>query len=50
MIESLEEDASARKSDDINKVTSLFLNYLGVTCSVTNAVQIGKKGTKPHLL
>ena len=50
MIESLEEDASARKSDDISKVTSLFSDYLGVTCSVTNAVQIGKKGTKSHLL
>ena len=50
VIESLEEDASARKSDDINKVTSLFSDYLGVTCSVTNAVRIGKKGTKPHLL
>ena len=50
MTEPLEEDASDRKSTDLSKVTSLFSNYLGVTCSVTNAVQIGKKGTKPRLL
>jgi len=46
----LEQDASNRKSDDLGKGTSLFSDYLGVSCSVTNAVQIGKKGTKPRLL
>lgn len=50
MTEPLEEDASDRKSTDLSKVTSLFSDYLGVTCSVTNAVRIGKKGTKPRLL
>ena len=50
MLEPLEQDASDRKSADSSKVTSLFSDYLGVTCSVTNAVWIGKKGTKPCLL
>ena len=49
VLEPLEQDASDRKSADLSKVTSLFSDYLGVTCSVTNAVRIGKKGTKPHL-
>ena len=48
--ESLEQDASNRKSDDLSKVTSIFSDHLGVSCSVTNAVQIGNKGTKLHLL
>ena len=43
--EPLEQDAS-----DISKITSLFSDYLSVTCSVTNAIRIGKKGTKPCLL
>ena len=49
VLEPLEQDASDRKSADLSKVTSLFSDHLGVTCSLTNAVQIGKKGTKPHL-
>ena len=29
---------------------SLFSNHLEVSASITNAVRIGKKGTKPRLL
>ena len=50
VLEPLDQDASDRKSADLSRVTSLFSDYLGITCSVTNAVWIGKKGTKPRLL
>ena len=33
----------------INEATSLFKEYLGVELTVTNAVRIGKKATKPRL-
>ena len=48
--ESTEEEPLNRKKDDINKVTLLFTKYIGVETAVTNAVRIGKKGTKPRLL
>ena len=48
--ESVEEEPSNRKKDDIHKVTSLFTEYIGVETTVTNAIRIGKKGTKPRLL
>ena len=37
-------------TQQLNKVTSLFTEYIGVETAVTNAVRRGKKGTKPHLL
>lgn len=43
MVESDDEDPSARKADDIKEATSLFKEHLGVEPSVTNAVRIGKK-------
>ena len=50
MAESDDEDLSARKAGDINEATLLFKEYLGVEHTVTNAVRIGKKATKPQLL
>ena len=47
MVESDDEDPSARKACDINETTSLFKDYIGVEPTVTNAVRIGKKATKP---
>ena len=46
----MEEEPLTKKKDDINKVTSLFTEYIGVETAVTNAVRIGKKGNKPRLL
>ena len=34
MRESLEQDTPNRKSDNLSKATSLFTDFLGVTCSV----------------
>ena len=48
--ESLEEEPSNRKKDDMIGVTSLFSEYIGVETTVTNAIRIGKKGDKPRLL
>ena len=48
--ESAEEEPPNRKKDDIQKVTSLFTEYIGVETTITNATRIGKKGTKPRLL
>ena len=50
MEESVAEEPSDRKQDDISKVTTLFSKYLGVETVVTNAIRIGQKGTKPRLL
>ena len=51
MVESDNEDPSARKADDIKKATSLFKECLGVEPTVTNAVRIGKASNcKPRLL
>ena len=50
MVECDDEDPSARKAADINEATSLFKEYLGVEPTVTNAVRIRKKATKPRLL
>ena len=49
MVESDNEDPSARKADDIKKATSLFKECLSVEPIVTNAVRIGK-AFKPQLL
>ena len=48
--ESEEEEPSNRKKDDITGAASLFSEYLGVDCAITNAIRIGKKGIKPRLL
>ena len=48
--ESLEEEPSNRKKDDVNGARSLFSEYIGVEATVTNAIRIGKKGVKPRLL
>ena len=40
MVESDDEDQSAKKAGDINEATSLFKEYLGVEPTVTNAVRI----------
>ena len=34
----------------MQKVNSLFTEYIGVETTLTNAIRIGKKGTKPRLL
>ena len=36
-------EAQGRKQDDIQKVTSLLTQYVGVTTTITNAIWIGKK-------
>ena len=48
MVESDDEDPSARKACDINETTSLFKEYISVEPTVTNVVRIGKKATKPQ--
>ena len=48
--ESVEEEPSNRKKDDVKEATSVFSEYVGVETVVTNAIRIGKKGTKPRLL
>ena len=47
MVESDDEDSSAWKACDINETTSLFKKYIGVEPTVTKAVRIGQKATKP---
>ena len=43
MVESDDEDLSARRAGDINEATSLFKEYLRIEPTVTNAVRIGKR-------
>ena len=43
-------EANARKKDDIQNLTTLFNQYIGVPASVTNAIRIGKHSTKPRLI
>ena len=50
MVESEDESPSTRKSINIKEATSLFKDHIGVETTVTNAVRIGRKGTKPRLL
>ena len=47
---SIQEEASARKQEDIDRVTSLFTNRLGVRATISNAIRIGKKSKKSRLL
>ena len=50
-IESSSDSPQARKQEGIDKVASILDKYLGMKCSITNAVRLGKKlqGTKPQL-
>ena len=50
MVESNDEDPSARKAGDINGATSLFKECLGVEPKATNAVRIERKAAKSQLL
>ena len=43
MVQSDDEDPSARKAGNINKATLLFKGYPGVELTVANAVRIGKE-------
>ena len=47
--ESTLDDAQSRKQYDIDQATNVF-KAIGVTASITNAMRLGKKSTKPHLL
>ena len=47
--EASEDDAEARKHQDIKKATDVF-RYLGVKATVHNALRLGKKGNKNRLL
>ena len=38
------------QADDIQTTTSQISDHLDVPATITNAVRIGKKGTKPRLL
>ena len=48
--ESSSSDGTVRKSEDIQKVKSIFEKYLDVSVSITKAFRIGKKGARPRLL
>ena len=53
--ESSAENGKARKEQDIQKVKSIFDEYMGIKPNITNALRIGKKGesgpnVKPRLL
>ena len=50
MVESNDEDPSARKTGDYNGATSLSKECLGVEPKITNVVRIGRKATKSQLL
>ena len=51
MPESTAIESTARKKDDIMKVTSVLNNYIKVKPTISNAVRLGKKGSdKPCLL
>ncbi|XP_065911357.1 uncharacterized protein [Dysidea avara] len=43
-------EAHARKKEDIQNLTTLFNQYIGVSASITNAIRIGKQGNKPRLI
>ena len=44
-----EDDAEARKHQDLKKATDVFC-HLGVKATVHNVLQLGKKGNKNRLL
>ena len=48
--ESTQEDGLARKQEDINKVSSIFQQYLNVSLTITKANRLGKRSEKPRLL
>ena len=46
--ESTHTEAQDRKQDDIQRVTSLLAEYVGVTTTVSNAICLGKKSENPE--
>ena len=50
--ESSSESPQSRKQEDIAKATSVLKEYLGINCTITNALRLGKKtqSEKPRLL
>jgi len=45
-----QKEPQARKAEDIEVCSKLIRKYLGLSSTVTNAIRIGSKGVKPHLL
>jgi len=45
--ESSSSDGAVRKSEDMEKVKSIFEKYLDVLVSITKAFRIGNKGARP---
>jgi len=49
--ESIANDSSVRKQDDIDRCSSLFSTYLNATVSIKNAICLEKRDSRPcHLL
>ena len=49
-MESNAPEGANRKEDDIKKCSSIFQTYLGSPAGITNAIRLGRKSDKPHLL
>lgn len=50
LVEPTQEDGLARKQADIQKVSKVIHDYLGVSTTVNNAIRLGKRGAKLRLL
>ena len=50
LIESTKTDAQKRKEYDIQEISRVIQNYLGVSASITNTVRLESRGAKPQLL
>jgi len=50
LAESTKEDPQSRKTEDIDVSCKLIQKYLGTPVTITNAIRLGSKGSKPRLL